>query len=133
MLFYVSVLSPLTAILQLIIKLMNKIYCVINFSLRIYAIILLLNSLVLILCLYIHIVFLVCYFYCTFTFVLKDAYHPLLFALILPPPQISDYVKSYFPWLWDTVISDAIFFLFFGSQAWSVSFYFCLQAWIGEG
>ena len=100
--FYIIVLFPLAAILQLI-----KFYSFINFSLLTNTVILPLNCLVLILYLYIHFLSLRCYFlYLNIIW----SFMKVSRSLYCVTTSIYHGVENYFPRLWG--ISDAIFFLF---------------------
>ena len=80
---------------------------IIILSLLINAVILLLNCLVLILYLYIHFLSLRCYFLFVADTVLKVSRSLYCFTT-----SISHAVENYFPRLWGTGISDAIFYFY---------------------
>ena len=110
--FYIIVLFPLTSILQLI---NFTAYFLHNFSLLIYAVILLLNCLVLILHLYIHFLSLRHHFSLLQHYLdlyTTDIAQKVSGSLYCFTTSISHGVKKYFPRLWGTGISDAIFMKF---------------------
>ena len=90
--------------------------CIIIFSLLINAVILLLNCLVLILYLYIHFLSLRCYFLYLkrhFDLNITDTALKVSRSLYCFTTSTSHGVENYFPRLWGTDISDAIFIIFF--------------------
>ena len=96
----------------------NKFYSVIIFSLLINAVILLLNYFVLILHLYIHFLSLRCYFlYLNIIWAfITDTALKVSRSLYCFTTSISHGVEKDFPRLWDTGISDSIFYNILGHE-----------------